>query len=181
MFIKKFIQSFAAVILVIGISGVAVAEAGQGSQSSATHSVTITVPQVLKFSGETSSINLAFPDSIAGSETNVQSVNYSVKTNNLLKQNGVIQAKLDSPFDSIDFKASPGGYVKTGGNASLVAANSGYVTVSTESVNLYNKQTDEGTGKIVEGNFPISYKALALSDLAPSNTSRNLVISITAN
>jgi len=119
---------------------------------------------------------LAFSDFASGSVSGNQVVNYSVKANNVTKTVGVVQAQLNSLFTGVNFQANAGPYSLTGGNASLLASNSGFVTVGTSATNLYNRNKLSGNGNIVYGSFPVTYQATATSDLSPSSSTSTLTV-----
>lgn len=148
------------------------------------HTVTVTVPQVLSISSDAGSFTLPFQGyAKAGDESWAQTVNYTVESNNMSQADGspAINANLDFAYDRIDLKADMGSYTKTSGNTSLVEAQSGFVTIGTSNVALANKSnTDAGTdGKLLNGTFPVTYKAVATSDVPAGDQTHILSITLT--
>jgi len=171
--------------LKITIAGIAVLSfalgipAAYGATSTASHAVTVNVPSVISLTADTAGIVLNFTDFVTGSESDIKTVNYTVKANNMSKTNGVVSAKLASLFTDLSLRGDPGAYVKTGGNAHLEESAVGYITIDAVGVNLMNRVTDSGTGKVTRGTFPVSYKAVASADLSPDVQIQNLTITLT--
>ncbi len=143
------------------------------------HSITVAVPSFLSMTADKSDFTLTFADYITGSETNTDTVTYSVRANNLDKTNGVVSAKLDSLYDNVTLKADPGAYSKVNGNASLTEAAAGFIAVDASGVSLMNKTVDNGTGKTTRGSFPVIYKASADQDLSVDAFPQVRVLTVT--
>lgn len=151
-------------ILIFG--AVCVLMPGLYAQETASHQVTINVPNINEISSTLDSFTLSFGDYIAGSQTNTQEVTYTIRSNNLERNTGIVQAHVSTNLEGITLQADVGAFSKKGGNASLVEAGSGYIPLGNGWVNLCNRQIDSGTGKIASGTLPVTYKAVALEDLA---------------
>lgn len=151
------------------------------SQDSETHQVTIQVPEILSIEASASNFTLALNDFVSGSESDSQTIQYTVKSNkNLAAQGAVlIKAKLDSNFQDLDLSADVGAYTKQGGNASLTEAASGNVKILATDTNLAKKVTDSGNGRIIRGVLPITYKAKATADLSAGQQVRTLTLTFT--
>lgn len=148
------------------------------------HTVTVTVPEVLSISSDAPSFTLPFQGfAKAGDESWAQTVNYTVEANNMRQADGSpsINANLDFLYDRIDLKADMENYVRTSGNTELVEAASGFVTIGTNSVTLANKgNTDQGSdGKLLRGTFPVTYKAVATSDVPSGDQIHILYVTLT--
>ncbi|MEI8345732.1 MAG: hypothetical protein WCG06_06645 [Candidatus Omnitrophota bacterium] len=152
--------------------------AAYAQSKAVSHQVTLSVPSILSISADTTSLTLAFADFVASSVTDIKTVIYTVKANNMTKTTGVISAKLDTLFTGVDLKADPGAYIASAGsNAKLIESTSGAITVTAAGVNLMDRQTISGSGKIALGSFPVAYQATALTDLsADYNPTQNLTI-----
>ena len=138
--------------------------------------IKVKAPPALNFSSDTPSFMLSFSDFTSGSVSDTATVTYTISANKVKRDNNVVLAHLDSLFTGIDVEADMGPYTKVGGNASLVEVQAGYVVIPTSDVGLANKIKDKGSGKVVEGNFPITFRAVATEDLAAGNETVTLVV-----
>lgn len=164
-------------LIVIGLLLINVPYSFAGTKT-VQHAVTVSVPTILDITADTSNFTLTFADFAKNSETDLKTVNYTVKANNMTKVTGVVTAQLGTLFTNIDLKADVGAYNKLGGTASLIEAASGFTTVlAASAVSLANRQIDSGTGKIVRGVLPITYKAVATNDLDAGNLTQTLTVS----
>ncbi len=152
-------------VLIINFVLLIVSHSTYGYVGSETHQVSIQVPHVLSFSGDKSDFQLTFEDWEAGSESNVETVTYSVQANNVIRDKGVVQAILTSLSEDISMSADVGTYMREGGNAVLAESNAGYVRIKDMPVDLCDKLTESGTGRVLRGKILINYKALSLKDL----------------
>ncbi len=146
------------------------------------HAVTVQIPEVLSISADASSFTLAFQDFITtGEESWAQTVTYTMQSNNMRQADGspAINANLDFAYDRLDLKAQVGNYTKTSGNTELAAQQAGYVTIGTENVTLAKKTNSLGDGKLLNGSIPITYKAVATSDVPSGDQTHILNITLT--
>lgn len=147
------------------------------------HSVTVSVPEVLSISADTTAFTLLFADNASGAETASKTVVYTVESNDMGQADGdaAINANLDTLYEDVDFKAQVGSYTKDAGNTELAAVNAGYVTIGTSNVAIAKKaNTDAGTdGKLLKGTIPVTYKAVATADLPTANQTHLLFITLT--
>lgn len=168
----------AAIVIGIGqgISGIAMA-----AQNTFSHSVKINVPPTITLTGSQKDVALAFPNSASGAETNTATVVYTVNSNGMMQADGapVVTAQLDGAFTGIEFKASVGSYAKEGGNTELASLTSGFTTVRDSPTGLAAKANSTNGGRLLKGSFPVSYKAVATTNLASGNFARQLTITLT--
>lgn len=155
-----------------------------GDWVTTSHTVTIHIPEVLSISSDAASFTLPFQAyARQGDETWAQTVTYTVQSNNMRQADGspAINANLDFPYDRLDLKADVGAYVKTSGNTELVEAQAGFRTVGTDNVTLANKgNTTQGSdGKLLNGTIPITYKAVATSDVPSGDQIHTLFVTLT--
>lgn len=148
------------------------------------HAVTVAIPEILSISADTASFTLSFSGYVkTGDESTTKTVNYTVESNNMRQADGSagINANLDFLYDRLDMKADIGNYVKTSGNTGLVEAASGFVTLGTANVALANKgnTTINTDGKLLRGSIPITYKAVATSDVPSGDQTHVLFITLT--
>ncbi len=168
---------FIFVLLLLGLSLPSVfAQSVSNAQNVSVH-----VPSFLDLAASSNNINLDFQANQAGSETNAMTVTYTVSSNSMSQGDGApgIIASLDNAFEGIDFKASFGTFSKAGGNAELVAASQGFVTLGDTPAVLATKANSSGDGKVLRGQFPITYQAFAKSQLAAGDYSRQLMLTLT--
>ena len=139
------------------------------------HGVTITSPEVLSISGDTTNFTLTFAGFVqTNSETDTKTVTYTVQSNNMRQADGLpaININLDVDCtDPVQLLADVGTYTKTSGNTELAEQAAGFVQV-TKTVKTFAKKanTTVGTnGKILNGTIPITYKAKATGELATGN------------
>ena len=148
------------------------------------HTVTIQVPEVLSIASDAASFTLHFPGyAKQGDESWAQTVNYTVQSNNMRQADGspAINANLDFPYDRLDLKADVGSYAKTSGSTELVEAQSGFMTIGTDTVALANKgNTAQGSdGKLLNGTIPVTYKAVATDDVPSGDQIHTLFVTLT--
>ena len=142
------------------------------------HAVTITVPTKLEIKANTANFTLTFADFAKSSETDSKTVVYGLKGNNVTRLTSVLTGQLAALFPNIDFQADVGAFTKVSGNATIVEAGAGFRTIGAAApLGLANKQVDSGTGKMVNGTLPITYKAVALNDLETGTFTQTLTIS----
>jgi hypothetical protein len=178
----KKIMKTALLILVCGVLALGnISVAYAVDYTTVGHSCTVSVPDSLSITADTTDITLTFTTYDAGSETNQKSVVYTVVANNMRQADGqaAINVNLDSPFSGVDLKAKVGAYTKVAGNTSLAAANADFVTIGTDNVGVANKASSTGDGKILNGTIPITYKGVATADLPTGNETHLLFVTLT--
>jgi hypothetical protein len=175
--VRKRRLCFIALSLVLNVHALPV----WAGQQSASHAVTIQVPQTLSIKADVSAFTLTMRNFIAGSDSNTVTVNYTLRSTNNTAADGatLMKAKLNTAFGSIDFFADPGRYDKNGGNASLTEQQSGIIKILTTDTNLAKKTNVTGNGKIIRGVLPVSYKAIATADLDSQSQRRVLTVTFT--
>ncbi len=148
---------------------------------SQSQSVTIHVPSSLSLAASQGQIQLAFPENRQGAETNTTTITYSVKSNGMSQPDGApaVLAQLDALFPGMDLRASVGPYVSRGGNTELASLNSGFVNIRNAQTALLAKQHSAGDGHLLYGDFPVTYKAVALESLMAGDYARQLTLTLT--
>ena len=94
-------------------------------------------------------------------------------------EQGLVQASLSAEFPNMVFQADVGSYSKNLGNASLTESSAGFVSIGTVVSDLCDRTIDSGNGKVLGGSIPITYKAVATSDLDAGSSARTLTITLT--
>lgn len=112
------------------------------------------------------SLNFTFSDYKTGSTTETIPVNYTLIGNDVGRLQDVVVLKMDQVLSGMDFQSRFDSYTNNTGNASLVAAQGGFVTLGTTDIGIADKQTLSGDGKILDGVMVLSYRAVATEDLA---------------
>ncbi len=145
------------------------------------HSATVSVPDSLAISADTTDVVLTFSNYVKDSESTSQTVNYTVLSNNMRQADGAaaINVNLDALYDRVDLKAKVGTYTKVTGNTSLAAANADFVTIGTSNLGVALKTGSTGDGKILNGTLPITYKAVATADMPTGNQTHLLFVTLT--
>ena len=143
------------------------------SPGEASISLNITAVQSGSFTATNSNFTLTFPDYLSGTVSNTFFVTYTVSANNVTRVSSVITGSLSGLYTGINLQASFGAYTQTGGNATLTASPTGFVTIGTANTGFANKV---GSGKILSGSFPVTYRAVATADLTPQTISKTLTI-----
>jgi hypothetical protein len=169
------------VVLMVILGLIAPVPFSYASAKSFGQKVTIEVPQTLDISGSQNDFTLAFPNTSRGSETNPVTIQYSLNSNGMSQANGApaVLAQLDGLFSGVDFKAYVGAFSKQAGDTELVPATTGYVTVRNSAVPLAMKGNSTGSGKVLRGTLPVTYKAVATSNLSSGVYSQQLMITLT--
>lgn len=182
----KNLNKAAQLVVLVGLISFIGAPAAHASFQTVGHQVTVTVPEILSISADTSAFTLTFADNISGSETDTKTVVYTLEANDMGQADGdtAINANLDNLYTDVDVKAQVGTYARNGtnpGNTSLAATNAGYVTIGTSNVAIAKKaSTDAGTnGKLLNGVLPVTYKAVAKADLPTGSQVHYLFITLT--
>lgn len=154
---------------------------GYSSSETYANRVTISVPPSLFIHGDQKDISLSFSDARSGAESNMQSVTYTVRSNNMTQSEGAaaVTARLDGDFPNMELKVQVGPYTKEGGNAELRAISSGYVAITDTETPLAAKANAVGDGKLLRGQIAMSYKAVATDNLSSGEYSRELTITLT--
>jgi hypothetical protein len=146
------------------------------AQNTVSHQVTVNVPKVSEFYSDLDSFTLSFSDYLAGSESNAQAVNYTIRTNDLQRTSGVVQVKANGVLSAIHLKADTGVFVKSAGNARLVESSPGFVALNDDWTSLCDREAESGSGQIVDGSIPVTYQAFAQEDLDAGNISIQLEV-----
>ncbi len=143
--------------------------------------VTIYVPPTLQITGSQNDFMLEFPGTAKGLESNTLTVNYFVSSNGMTQADGApaVTAQLDGLFEGVELKASVGNYSNESGNTALAPAAGGYVAIRDAATVLAVKANSTGDGKVLHGALPISYKAVAVNDLASGSYTRQLTLTLT--
>ncbi|MFA6600731.1 MAG: hypothetical protein WC352_00285 [Candidatus Omnitrophota bacterium] len=145
------------------------------------HKVTIEVPPSLDLAGSQQDFTLAFPNTSSGSETNAVTIQYTMNSNGMMQASGApaVMAQLDGVFPGVDVRAQVGAFSKMAGDTELIPASSSYITVRDSAVPLAMKGSSTGTGRVLSGTLPVTYKAVATSDLASGVYARQLTLTLT--
>jgi len=145
------------------------------------HNVRIQVPSTLQIDSDENHIDLIFSDDEEGAETDQRTIVYRVLSNGMTQGDGAaaITAELDQTFPGIDLNVNVGTFSDQGGTTELTAASSGFVTISEVSTPLANKANSSGSGKILKGELPMTYRARATRELTSGAYSRQLTITLT--
>ncbi len=147
------------------------------------HTCTVTVPEVLSITADTSTIALNFSDWSTGAVSDTKTVVYTVNSNDMGQADGdtAINANLDYLYDRIDFKAKVGSYTKVGGNTELAAISSNYVTIGSSNTAIAKKAntTSSTDGKLLKGMLPITYQAVATANVPAGPQTHLMFITLT--
>lgn len=138
----------------------------------------IQVAEFLSLQASSSSMTLVFNNFTSGSMTNTVSMSYDVSSNNARQATNVFLANLTTLFPQIDLQADFASYANNGGNARLVEAASGFVTIGTTNTTLANKQTISSNGRTLIGTATVNYRAVAKADLEAGNQVGYLTITV---
>lgn len=145
------------------------------------NSVTVEIPSYLFIEGDKRDLNFSFDDYRAGTETQSQSVVYTIMGNSFTQSEGApaVTARLDGIFPDIDFRARMEAYTKEGGNAELGAASGDFISVGQAETILAKKANATGDGKLLRGQMQVAYKAVATSSLKAGTHSQQLTLTLT--
>ena len=165
-------------VLMLGVSVSAWA-----SSADDVNTVTVAVNNVLSISDTTGNFTLTFSDFEIGQETPTQLVTYRVKANNMTTGalTGVVAAKLNALIYGVDLKGDPGAYANIGssGNVPLSESGAGFITIGTLATNLADKAATTGNQqKVLNGNLPIIWKAVATQDLTSGSYPATLTVTL---
>ena len=139
--------------------------------------VTVTVNSTLSITDPTGDFTLAFNQTTGtanGVISTPQTVVYTVNANNMPNTAlaGTVSARLNAALGGMDIKGSIGPYVNKGsaGSATLNPSAAVPITIGTTAVNLMDKPATTGAaGKVLNGDFGVSYTATATRDLAAND------------
>lgn len=145
------------------------------------HTVAIHVPSTLNLASSQQNIDLNFPGTQPGTETNAFIVSYTVDSNGMSQSDGnpALLAQLDSLIPGMNIRASMGNFSRTHGNTELAAVSSDFITIGSNTTVLAQKANSSGNGHLLRGNFPITYKAVADTELISGNYTRQLTVTLT--
>ncbi len=149
------------------------------------HAATVSVPSIMSIAADTGSFTLTMPGFASGSESDTKTIVYTVQSNDIQQGDDatVIDAAIDFAYDRIDLKAQVGSYTKTAGNTELQAASAGYVTIGAGSNTVLAKKantTADSDGRVLQGTFPVTYKAVATADLSAGDQTHILYVNMTS-
>ena len=152
----------------------------RAASDSVSHQVTIVTPSVVSLTADTANFTLTFSDFVNGSETDTKVVTYTVNANGMSQADdgAAMSAALNELYTDKNLQASVGNYTKTSGNTELAKINSGYVTINTNGVNIAKKTASTGSGKVLNGTLPVTYKAVATNDLEAGSETKTLTITL---
>lgn len=177
---KNLLRSVALLLvgLMLGYAGPAFAATADDVDT-----VTSVVNGHLSIADTTGDFSLTFSDFVSGTETPIQTVTYQVKGNDLPATAlvGVISAKIDALEYGIDLRADPGTYANVGSTGNIALANTaaGFSTIGTTAVNLADKAATTGEqAKILNGNQPMDWKAVATKDLTAGSYPMILTVTL---
>jgi hypothetical protein len=147
------------------------------------NTVTVVVNGVLSISDTTGDFSLTFNDFTTGTSTPTKTVTYRVKGNGLPTTTlvGVLSAKIDALKYGIELQAYPGTYANLGAAGSILLSNAttSFAPIGTLPVNLCNKGATNGTlGKMLNGNQPIDWRAVATADLTAGSYPISLTVTL---
>lgn len=164
------------ILLALCFLGAGSAQPVHGASDQITQSITVVVVKPsLSFSDDNPQDSLRFESNQAGSESNLQTVHYQVKTNTSSPTafNGVISAKVEGGVPGIQLKADPGPFSNQGtaGNVVLRESRTGFLTIGTsQPVPLADKGVTVGPqGTVINGSLPVTWKAVAKEKLPPGD------------
>lgn len=157
------------------------AEYSFSSSETYTNQVTVRVPSHLFINADQKDLNLSFSDYKKGSESNTQSIVYTVSGNNMTQSDGAtaVSARLDGVFTDIDLKVQVGTYTKEGGNTELRGVSSDFVVIGDSETAVVQKANTTDDGKLLRGQIAMTYKAVATDNLSSGDHSRQLTITFT--
>jgi hypothetical protein len=154
----------------------------QASPLDASHDgagIRFSVPSFVRIKANKSSINLKMNDFSRNALSNEESVSYEVAANDATQSKNVVMVKLNDRFENIELQVKFLQYEKLHGNASLVAAKTGWLNVRHKrGRGVANKIMDQGSGKLIHGRFMLKYRATAKRDLPSGEQLRNLTVTI---
>jgi hypothetical protein len=90
-----------------------------------------------------------------------------------------ILAQLDGVFDGMEFEASVGNFSKVSGDTELSPVSGGFVAVRDFALPLAAKANSVGSGRVLNGNLPVTFKAVATSNLSSGTYTRQLTVTLT--
>jgi len=130
----------------------------------------------ISFTASQSTISLSFSDFKPGTISNMEQITYTITGNAVSKTQDIILVRMDDTFNGIEVQSEMGGYSTVAGNAHLESSNAGYVTISTVDTGIANKVTDSGDGLLLDGNFPISYRANITQTQPAGQQTRTVIV-----
>ena len=149
-----------------------VAAPAWAGQSNDVDTATVIVPNILSITDTVGNFNLTFADIVTGSQTNRQTVIYTLKGNNLPNTalTGVVSAKISTLLSGITIKGDPAATSTnngTSGNIVLSESVAGDIAMGTTAANMADKAATVGVqGKVLNGSLGVSWVAVADRDLA---------------
>lgn len=151
------------------------------SSETFTNRVTVEIPSYLFITADQPNMQLSFDHYLAGSETNSETVIYQVIGNNMAQSDGAaaLTAHLDGTFPDLDLSVQVGSYAKAGGNTELSAVSSQFIAIQESDTLIAKKSNSTGDGKLLKGQLPLTFKAIARANLQAGRHSRSLTLTFT--
>jgi hypothetical protein len=150
------------------------------------HSVTLSVPDSLSIEADTTDIVLNFSNYVKDSVSSTKTVVYTVVANNMSRADGepAMNISLDAAFDRAELQAQVGSYTNNSTSldkTELAAINPSYLPISAGvNTDVAKKASSIGSGKILEGTIPITYRAVATDDMAKGNQTHLMFVTLVA-
>ncbi len=135
----------------------------------------------ITFTSSQSSFNLTLSDFAAGSVSDTAQIAYSVTANDVGRIQDNVMVRMDVLMDGIALETRMDSFSSRGTQAHLVSKGSGFVTLNTFDQGVADKVTDQGDGKIVDGDMILSYHARAMADLAAGQHEATVTVTFVDN
>jgi len=142
-------------------------------------SINMKVPTFIQVEGGTVNFLLPFSDFTTGAESETAVVLYTVIANSVNRSQGVLKAKINSTDTDLNVQAKFNSFTNQGGNAALVQSQPGFVILTTTDISLADKVRLSGSGRIVQGDVGIAFKAKALTELAAQTRIKTVQLTFT--
>ena len=135
----------------------------------------------ISFTSSQSSFDLTLSAFTTGSASETAQISYSVTANDVGRIQDVVMVRMDVLMDGIALESRLDSFSSRGGNAHLVSRGSGFSTLNTFDQGVADKVTDQGDGKIVDGDMILSYRARATADLAAGQHEATVTVTFIDN
>jgi len=135
----------------------------------------------ITFTSAQSSFNLTLADFSNGSISDTAQIAYSITANDVGRIQDNVMVRMDVLMDGIALEARMDSFSARGNEAHLVSKGSGFVTLNTFDQGVADKVTDQGDGKIVDGDMILSYRARAAADLAAGQHEATVMVTFVDN
>lgn len=175
-------RKFGALVLALAI--LAVAGPVFAATNNNADTVTVAVGNVLSITDTQGDFTLTFTDTVNGSSSSRQTVIYTVQANNMptTALTGAVSAKISAALSGVTIKGDPAATstnLGSSGNIVLSESAANDISVGTTAVNLMDKgATTAPQGKVLNGNFGVSWVAVATRDLADTDGG-NVTLTVT--